>query len=123
MSSRGHGPVDPGTESRHTNGDDKHARYGPLGDGEAGVQVTGECPMSYSGGAPGRGQSSFSCVRHAPESVWGGVSRSADPVRAGEHEQVAHSPRVVVGSAQVRVLPGALTHVSEFAWGRGRRAD
>ncbi len=65
MSSRGHGPVDPGTELRHTNGDDKHARYGPLGDGEAGVQVTGECPMSYSGGAPGRGQSSFSCVRGA----------------------------------------------------------
>lgn len=42
MSSRGHGPVCPGTELRHTNGDDKHARYGPLGDGEAGVQVTGE---------------------------------------------------------------------------------
>lgn len=42
-------------------------------------------------------------------SVCGAPSRSADPVRAGEHEQVAHSPRIVVGSAQVRVLPGALT--------------
>ena len=49
MSSRGHGPVDPGTELRHTNGDDKHARYGPLGDGEAGVQVTSESPTSCAG--------------------------------------------------------------------------
>lgn len=59
MSSRGHGPVDPGTEPRHTNGGDKHARYGPLGDGEAGVQVTGECPMSYSGGPLGGGNQVF----------------------------------------------------------------
>jgi len=32
-------PVCPGG---HTKGEREHARYGPLGDGEAGVQVTGE---------------------------------------------------------------------------------
>jgi hypothetical protein len=30
-------------------GTGKHARYGPLGDGEAGVQVTGESPTSDAG--------------------------------------------------------------------------
>lgn len=34
-----HGPVCPGTERTHTNGGGRYnARYGPLGDGEAGVQ-------------------------------------------------------------------------------------